>query len=277
MAQNDRKGGSVRTMGKREWKKVQEKQGEIAAGIDRGVNIEVGDFVSELTTAIRHRERVGLTEGDWIEEPERLFTDNRIFGEEERIASQVKLQVTVSLDSSYSMWKNNIMAKAGRATIALDKYLRKAQEELPEGSLNYACFAWALGRWGKDAYKINQHYLKSYEGTLSVAGSAGSDTRISPLFEAIERWENTNSDPSAYRLDIVITDGVLEHESDVEEATRVQERRNGRLTTVLLNFLPRQEWNRYHLPDRCYQYPVTPQTITTTLRSVIMESIRELT
>jgi hypothetical protein len=114
---------------------------------DETANIEVGDFLSELVTAIRFRMKTGLTEGDWIEDPERYFTDGRVFAEEEAVSSEVKLQITVSLDASTSMWSSgNIMRYAGPTFITLDRIIRKACLDLPEGSVHYAPFIFHSSR-----------------------------------------------------------------------------------------------------------------------------------
>lgn len=242
------------------------------------VNVQVSDFVSELATAIRYREKTGLHEGDWVEDPERVFTDHRVFGEEVAIAAGVKMQITVSIDGSRSMYANDIMSRAGAAFVAIHKMIRAAQAELPEGSIIYAPFTFAHDGFqdkGKRAYQLHDAGALAYADTSVMAGN-GSDTWIYPLFECIEKWEIEHSDPSIYRLDIIITDGVLEHPKDVVKANEIQERRNGRLSTVMLNFLPTREWGEYRLPERCVQYAVTRDNVSQTMRKVIAESLGEL-
>lgn len=269
-------------------------------------NIEVGDFLSELATAVRFRMKSGLSYGDWIEEPERSLTDGLIFGREEAVAADVKLQVTLSLDASTSMWVNDLMRHAGPTFLAIDRVIRKAMVDLPEGTVLYAPFV-----FHQNAYQIPASFLNNYvgridskeeravwpntptqediaaaiaSGELSITTTredwrsklSGTETFIAPLFKAIADWEQKKGDPNALRLDIVITDGVLESVLDVEEATAVQEQRNGRLQTVLLNFLPLDQWDAYQLPDRCAQFPVTADSISTSIRSILQEAIEGL-
>jgi len=101
----------------------------------------------------------------------------------------------------------------------------------------------------------------------------GEDTWISPLFEEIEKWENRYSDPGAARLDIIITDAVLEHEKDIREASRIQEHRNGNLQTVLLNFLPMDDWGDGSIPKRCTQYSANAENIGGMLRQIVQDFI----
>ena len=278
---------------------------ELAAEQDS--NVEVGDFLSELATAIRFRMKNGQSAGDWIDEPERFYTDGLIFGREEAVASGVKLQVTLSLDTSTSMWMNRIMKHAGPSVLAFDRIIRKAVQDLPVGSVTYAPFIFHT-----TAHKVPAAYLNSYVGRIGEkddenrpqvwpihprneqvvaareAGElgpdegrhsfnlSGEDTLIAPLFKTIQEWEKVHGDPNAVRLDLVLTDGVLEGDGDVAEATRIQEERNGRLTTVLLNFLPLDQWSDYQLPDRCSQFPVNADNLDTSIRTILQEAIESL-
>lgn len=270
-------------------------------------NLEVGDFISELSSAIRFRLKYGQGQGDWLEEPERMFTDGLMFATEEAVASNVKLQVTLSLDVSTSMWVNGIMGAAGSAFIALDRTIRKAMESLPEGSLTYAPFVFH----GK-AFTIPASFLSAYVGRGEKADGeeaslvwktwpsgammnrakelgqlpltaniddfplSGEETAIAPLFKAIQAWEKESGDVNAVRLDIVITDGVLETEGDVEAATQVQEERNGKLRSVLLNFMPLDQWENYQLPDRCAQFQVTKDDLDRSIRDIMSEAVASL-
>jgi hypothetical protein len=272
-------------------------------------NIAVGDFISELATAIKFRMKLGLSQGDWIEEPERYFTDGLVFATEEATASNVKLQITVSMDASTSMWANNLMRFAGPTFIALDRIIRKAVADLPEGSVHYAPFIFH----GK-ALKLPAAFLNNYVGRVDWKSRedkahespwpnfpawdswtrarelgqvpaesrytdwplSGKDTRLAPLFQAIKDWEEKEGDTSAVRLDIVITDGVLENDEDVKEATRIQEDRNGKLRTVFLNFLPLKEWSESQLPERCSQFAVTKDDLDQSIRTILNDAVADL-
>ncbi len=270
-------------------------------------NIEVGDFLSELATAVKFRMKAGLADGDWIEEPERFLTDGLIFGREIASASNVKLQITLSLDTSTSMWMNKIMKSAGPAVLAFDRVIRKAIADLPVGSVTYQPFI-----FHGTAHKVPAAFLNSYvgraewksgeesdrviwpnaarreqieaavaagelpAGTTSAFPLSGEFTNVAPLFKAIQDWEQIEGDPNAVRIDIVLTDGVLEEDGDVEQATAIQEQRNGRLRTVLLNFLPLDQWSNYQLPDRCAQFAVDADTLDRSIRDILQEAVADL-
>lgn len=271
-------------------------------------NIEVGDFLSDLQTAIKFRMRAGLAQGDWIEEPERFLTDGLVFGQEIASAGDVKLQITLSLDASTSMWMNKIMKHAGPAVLAFDRVIRKAIQDLPIGSVTYQPFIfhqtahkipaaylngyvgraeWKSGEEASDAIwpnypRQNQVDAAKEAGEIPATAQAhdfklsGENTLIAPLFKAIQEWEQKDGDVNAVRLDIVLTDGVLEEEGDVEEATKIQEERNGRLRTVMLNFLKLDQWSNYQLPDRCAQFAVDADNLDSSIRTILQESVADL-
>lgn len=275
---------------------------------EQASNISVGDFVSELATAVRFRMKTGQSQGDWIEEPERMFTDGLIFATQQAVAADVKLQITLSLDASTSMWMNRLMKHAGPAVVEIDRIIRKAIQDLPQGSVTYAAFI-----FHETAHQVPPQYLSSYVGVAKKADGeeasdsiwpivprwedfkaatdegylpkdalrsdiklSGNDTRIAPLFQAIRDWEQKEGDPSAVRVDIVLTDGVLEEEGDVETATKLQEERNGKLRTVLLNFLPLDQWENYQLPDRCAQFAVDAENLDRSIREILSEAVADL-
>lgn len=101
----------------------------------------------------------------------------------------------------------------------------------------------------------------------------GTDTWYYPLFDKIREWEEKFSDPGAIRLDLVITDAVLEHPSDIARSDAIQERRNGTLHTVMLNMLPQHEWVNSDLPLRCVQYPADSKNLSGMLRLLISEFV----
>jgi hypothetical protein len=93
------------------------------------------------------------------------------------------------------------------------------------------------------------------------------------LLEEIEKWEKEESDPGAVRLDIVLTDAVFEHKKDIRESDVIQERRDGQLQTVFLNFMPEKEWLNSTLPKRCFMIKVDKDNVAGILRNVLSEFV----
>lgn len=192
------------------------------------------------------------------------------------------------------------MALAGPAFIAIDRMVRKALADLPDGTVKYSAFI-----FHDRAVRLPEAFVTSYvnevDGTILIPSTptieqwreasskgqipsdariadyplSGAGTRIAPLFKVIKTWEETEGNPDGIRLDIVITDGDLSA-SDVERASRTQIERNGRLRTVLLNFLPFEKWKETSTPDRCSQYAVTPDNLSNRIRDILSEAVQEL-
>jgi hypothetical protein len=275
---------------------------------ERASNIEVGDFLSELASAIRYRAKAGQTEGDWIEEPERAYTDGRVFAEEITVASSVRLQLTLTLDTSASMWNyysafgGSVMRFAGPAFMSIDRVIRKAIQDLPEGAVKYETFIFHTS-----SYRLPAAFVGSYVGSGEKDGQvlrplyptynqlvaakkhkqipetavaedwllSGSCTFVTPLFEQIKKWEETEGNTDGVCLDIVLTDGEL-GPYDVAKASEIQASRSGRLRTVFLNFLPFNMWSNVQLPDRSAQFQVTPDNLDTSIRNILGEAIQDL-
>lgn len=310
MARGDIK-GRKQAWGQNRINEVKQQAEDLEQAAESESNLDVGDFLSELTTAITYKAKANLTEGDWLEDPERAYTDGYAFGQEIRTAIQGKLQISLSLDCSTSMWVNQIMKYAGPTFAKMDAVIRKAIADVPEGALVYDAFI-----FHERAHRLPQSFIQRFHGqgqklargprAGSVAMSwpvhpydedvakaielgeipanfnranffmSGTKTKIASLFGMLREWEERFSDPTAKRLDIVLTDGVLDDIDDVKEASRIQEIRNGDLTTVCLNFLPPHEWGGNPMPDRVIQYAVNAENLSARLRDMITETINEM-
>lgn len=307
-----RRGGKLSTTGylkaRKTWEEEVEKMDDAT---DAAATIQVGDFISDLATTLRYRAKTGEPEGDWLEDPERAYTDGLAFGNEIQVASQGRVQITLSLDASHSMWNyvydkrtNQVtcrptMPQAGPVFQAMDKMLRTAAAELPPGVLSYSPFIFhrkafllpstmvkyycrVYGKGGRSQPVWFVPESPSVE-TINETSKLGEkidpglylsdeDTKLAPLFKRIQTWEE-NNDPDATRIDIVITDGKFEDPKDIEEASRIQTDRNGRLSTVMLNFVDPKEWYTLKLPERCLQYPVNTSNLNASLRNIISETL----
>jgi hypothetical protein len=243
-----------------------------------------GVLQSDVHEAITWHERTGLDDGDWVDDPVAACISGRAWaGEEVAKATGVKLQITLSLDMSNSMWHNGIMEQAMQAYTTLGLALEQLAAA-NQGSVFTEQFLFALHEGGKYAATLKaegyssvaaEHNMGKFERTRTAGdyppSDAGDDTWVAPLFAAIEKWEQQHSDQNAVRLDLVITDGVLEHKVDIKDASMLQERRDGSLQAVFLNFLPEAEWRESLLPRRCVQYPVQGDNVNGLLRTLVQQ------
>lgn len=262
---------------------------EEVAAYQRQAELTAGLIGSDVHAAVARKEEHDQLEGDWLEDPVAAYIGCGGFGEEVRERAGIKLQITVSLDASTSVWANRLQTPAIKAFINLVMAIRELQNEYPD-SVYTASFLWAMredGKWAKQLETMHDYsslpedckldggleWVRSSVDSFSAPSWAGEDTWIHPLFSAIERWENEHSDPGAVRLDLIITDGVLEHPTDIRQASEIQERRDGTLHTVLLNFLPEQVWHDTQLPTRCIQYPADVDNLDGMLRLMLAEYV----
>jgi hypothetical protein len=270
---------------------------EAADTVNKNVELVTGAIASDFATAFDVFELSGRDAGDYLDDVVDGYTTGYGFSEEVRRPGGVKLQITLTLDCTNSMYYNGVHMDAAIAFRDMGLTLKQLHAEHPN-DLYVAFFKFGLNQGSEDSeigkraerLRLSPYYdpEKDAENGLALAefsefhprylGSgnsifSGEDTWIYPLFEQIERWEKEESEPGCARLDIVLTDAVLEHPSDIRKADEIQERRNGNLQTVMLNFMRENEWSDGTLPKRCVQYPANRDTLPGLLRQIISEFI----
>lgn len=283
----------------REAERIEKLEEEIAE-YRNDADLTAGFLQSDFQNAISIKEKTSQPEGDWLDDVVEAYVDGYGWGEEVRTQTGIKLQITLSLDLSNSMYHNEVHEVAGQAFIGLWLALEELKADFQD-SLFIKAFTFSDGREGKDA-KVLQHsswrpkpdnygqgdhmgdvdeifgYISKNKGMWWNSARdlySGEDTWIAPLFEQIEKWEQTDeTDPGAVRLDLIISDAVLEHPTDLRDASKIQERRDGSLQTVILNLMDEEDWHDSALPRRCYQYPVDISNLRGMLRNVLGEFVQ---
>jgi hypothetical protein len=255
--------------------------------------LSAGALRAEFTEAFRLKERTDGDDGEWLDDAPQGYMTGRGWGTEERQTASVKLQITLSLDKSNSMYYNRIHTNAMTAFYEIGESLRALHSEYPNdlfvGFFEFSLDEYHAGRGKRVDQLTDEDYgakdhpdfgaLYNYRpsevvDTYGQGGFIGEDTYIYPLLESIEKWETSGaSDVGAIRLDLVITDAVLEHESDIKAASAIQDRRDGALQTILLNLMPETEWLATSLPRHCFQYHVDADNLASTLRALISEFV----
>lgn len=252
----------------------------------------VGLFESEINSTFVPVNKVGDS-GDYIDDVVEVYQGGSGWGYESRKAVGTKLQVTISLDLSNSMYYNKIHQVAANTFRDISIVLENMRAMYPD-DLYTAYFTFSDDGWSWDNNKKYGRKVTSYNERRPVEGETfgdfnairpskvndwvnssgifeGTDTWISPLFETIEEWEKEHSDPGAMRLDIIITDAVLEHPKDIRDADVIQERRDGALQSVFLNFMPEEDWLNSTLPRRCFEVGVSADNVAGILRNILSE------
>jgi len=263
-------------------KRARKQANDMQESMKDEARLTTGYIHSEIAQAIRYKESYGLPYGDWLDDPVAAITGQGGFGEEIRYSTGIKLEINMALDCSNSMWYNDLSTVAVNTFRDMYLALKLAASQLPDDSLTVNAWKWAMSDDGKSVYSMSHNYRGEDKevdkhGQLGGMGSlpswsadwTGQDTWLYPLLEAIEDWENRHGNHSAFRLDIVISDGVLEHPTDARKCDEIQERRDGNLQSVMLNFLPMEEWGDYRVPNRFVQYEATVENIGALMRSIL--------
>lgn len=259
--------------------------------IRQDIELTAGSLRSDFASALHTVEAYGQRQGEWLDDCVAAYVTGDGFGEEVRRVGSIKLQVTVSLDLSSSMWNNKLTETAFTAFRTIYGMLLEMKKEHAD-NLFVAGFVFAMGKQGTEVlsaesystgsgvYRGNEDEEEYHLGVLEgfrhdrVPMNAGEDTKIEPLFTRIEKWEKSQSDPGAVRLDLVITDGVLETKADILRASAIQDRRDGNLQSIFLNFLPEEDWSGSSVPFRCVQYAADKDNIVGMLRSLIADFVQ---
>ena len=256
------------------------------------VDITAGMLASELNQAFVGVDKIG-TNGDWIDDVVPTYIDGSGFGYEDKKATGVKLQITVSLDLSNSMYYNSIHIPAAIAFRDLALTLKQLKSEYQD-DLHVAFFTFSeddtwedAGRGKKamrlhtrrdpidenDFMELDEYRPSKIDGMYGQGIFSGEDTWLYPLLSEIQKWEQEESDPGAIKLDIIMTDAVLEHPTDIRKCDVIQENRAGSLQSVFLNFMPEKEWLNSTMPRRCFQMKVDKDNIAGILRSILSEFV----
>ena len=268
--------------------------------IKKETDLIAGAIRSEFHQAFSTEEAHNQEQGDWLDDPIEGVMTGYGFGEEIKGSSGVKLQVTVSLDLSNSMKHNGVSDTASRSFrdiyLALEEIRKENPNDLYINAFTFSHNGYRTSNRGRVAVSLGmksvwdedkrKHVMVPRESSDSHLGAVeyfketgrynhftGEDTWFYPLFEEIEKWENKSSEAGAVKLDIIITDAVIEHPSDIRRSDVIQERRNGNLQTVMLNFLPDSEWADTDLPSGCVQYAANPENIAGLLRNILTEFV----
>lgn len=248
------------------------------------VRITTGLIQSDLDQVFRWMEKTDLSEGDYLENPVTAYMTGYGFGEEYKAKAGITLQLTISLDISNSMYYNDIATPALSAFRTLCMSLEELKAEYPN-NLHTAYFKFSGGSdgkyarqitpetWGVSAKTIPQLMMEEYKDDQAYSLFRGEDTWMFTLLEKIENWENKYSDPGAVKIDIIISDAVLEHPNDIRWSNLIQERRDGALQSIILNLMPRDKWHDSAVPKRCLQYPADASNLAGLLRNILAEAV----
>lgn len=249
----------------------------------------LGSIQSEISEVFQRRERYELDQGDYLEDPVSSRLRSGGWTEDGQRKAGFKLQLTIALDVSNSIWYNRIAPAAIRSFQELILAARALKDEHPDDVVYSARLfsenkdgkgVETLRDWSEDFdYDARAYVRKTTDDPLKegrklfgqedyVPSFAGEDSYIYPLLQSIAAWEAGHD--GYVKLDIILSDGVFERKVDISTADDIQARR-GQVHSVILNFIPEDDWYAGRLPYQCVQYPVTTDNVTGILRLVLAQ------
>ena len=256
------------------------------------IEATAGTIRSDLATTAFIQHDVVHDYGDAIEDIVDAYHGSGGFLDTTQKATDSKLQISVSLDLSNSMYYNDVHQSAADAFLMICMSLKAIKDEYPDDIfISFFTFSdngWegkgksvsevVPDRWGGSALSLFGEFefvkpsaVKRWVRGYGTGIFTGEDTYIAPLLSALEKWEAKSSSPGAVKLDIVITDAVFEHPKDIRESDVIQERRDGQLQTVFLNFMDPSNWLACTLPKRCLMVKVGKDNLAGILRNLVAE------
>lgn len=255
--------------------------------IVNAAQLVLGSLQSETSQVFQRRERYELDQGDYLEDPVSSRLRSGGWVEDTTRKAGFKLQLTISLDVSNSNWYNRVAAPAIRAFQELVLAARALKNEHPDDVI-YSAWLFSKDRDGKGVEQLTaletdwdngkrvfietDDPLKEVKKLWSWNKSsmpyfAGEDSWLYPLLENIADWEKKHDD-GYVKLDIILSDGVFERKVDITRSDDIQAGR-GQAHTVIMNFMPEDDWYNGRLPYQVVQYPVTADNVNGLLRLVL--------
>lgn len=256
--------------------------------IVNSAQLMLGSLQSETSEVFQQRERYELDQGDYLDDPVSSRLKSGGWTEDTYKRGGFKLQLTISLDVSNSNWYNRVAAPAIRAFQELVLAARALKDEHPE-SVTYSAWLFSKDKDGKGVERLTAFEQDWEDGKRVLIETddplkevkklwswnakdmpyyAGEDSWLYPLLENLANWESKQDDEGSVKLDIILSDGVFERKVDITRSDEVQARR-GQVHTVIMNFMPEDDWFDGRLPYQVVQYPVTADNVNGLLRLVL--------
>src|SRR3990167_9844923 len=210
------------------------------------------DFVAAVYTSVGNRVVADQHEGDWLQDVVEQSLDHSGMADEQMKLASTRIEVNVAMDVSGSMFER----WAGRPNVAsafivrlLHRSFRIVEAELPQSVFKFNIWLFAVAGGGRCCACLTSPDFGNYavtsihncdsasvDAVLEGLGRSepyysGNGTRLQPWMDGVRKWEEVHGDPTAHKLDIVITDGLI-HDADKVNAT--QNMRPGKLSAMML-------------------------------------------
>lgn len=239
-------------------------RGRVKVKIKKGLSIEqmanqlAQDFIAAIYSSVGNKVITDQRVGDWLDDVVEQSLDHSGMADEQTRLSATRIEANIALDVSGSMfnrWSGRAHVPAAFMVRLLHKAFRIVEAELPQSVFKFNIWLWAVSFGGRNCacltapefghFQINDCTdVKTVDAILEGLGRsepyyAGSGTQLCPWLTCVRQWEEQYGDPTAHKLDIVVTDGLI-HDNDV--VNHEQNFRPGKLNSLL--FVVSNDTNR---------------------------------
>ena len=202
-------------------------------------------ILDALHSATRRRERVGLDEGDDLDDPAETAIDGGGWSDEVIRGRSYRKHVNICIDNSGSthMPENGFCSGPMlRAANGLAGALLAAAAEHEGVTVDIFSFnRITMQHTGKRGIGYRAMLAANYFKGIEVEDPISRDaveTNLAPLVEGLYTSEDERDLIGEPRIDIILTDGEFESDEDATGAAEWQRRRGGGVQSYVLNLCP---------------------------------------
>jgi hypothetical protein len=258
------------------------------------------DIITAIFSASSFKTLYGLESGDDLDDVVDQALERTGMSEEQQRLSRTRLEMKFCLDISSSMWQTNHGRPILPGTVMMRMFniaLNLVRMKLPENVFKFSQWLWSAGHGGHMVCCLDdlslgnfvpdelQHIVKAKRNPTPAEIDAlyarlgahtpdyvGHGTTIVNLLKGLNAWEQKHGDSKAHRLDLVVTDGVID---DWKKAGAIQvDRRNaGKYEGDILQAATKLNAN---IPEGFVVRKLSPEKLDFVTRDVLLEFVQRV-
>jgi hypothetical protein len=205
-------------------------------------------LIDALQSRTRSRDRQDLEQGDLIDDAAMMVVDGSGWGEEIDSGTQYRKHINIAIDNSGSTH----MPQTGFCSISMQTVARSLIEILYAAAGQFPGITWDAFSFNRATIQQTGYYGQKHREGLARQALQGlvindpltkdaRETNLAPLVEAFARNEAKRGMIGSPRLDIILTDGDWESQSDADLAADFQAQRGANVSTYVINLCPDNE------------------------------------
>jgi len=205
-------------------------------------------LIDALQSRTRSRDRQDLEQGDLIDDAAMLMVDGSGWGEEIDSGTQYRKHINLAIDNSGSTH----MPQTGFCSISMGQVAQSLVEILYAAAGQFPGVTWDTFTFNRLTIQHTGYYGQQYREGLARQALQGlviddpltkdaRETNLSPLVRQFLANEERRGLIGSPRLDIILTDGDWESQSDADLAADFQAQRGANVNTYVINLCPDNE------------------------------------